>query len=138
SFLNAEDRPAGRHGAVEARDDALVFADGTPARFWGTNITAFAIFSGDKEAVRLQARRLAAFGFNLVRIHHHDSDWVTPNIFRADGGTRRLDDDALDRIDWWVKCLQDEGIYVWLDLHVGRPFSRADDIDAIDEVVRSP
>ena len=138
SFLNADDRPAGRHGAVHARGDELVFADGTPARFWGTNIAAYALFNGDDQSIVLQARRLAAFGFNLVRIHHHDSHWVTPNIFGSGDGTRSLDEVALDRIDWWVKCLQDEGIYVWLDLHVERPFSAADGIVGIDEVLRSP
>jgi hypothetical protein len=137
SFLNDEDRPAGRRGRVRARGDTLVFADGTPARFWGTNIAAFALYTGDRDAVRLQARRLAAFGFNLVRIHHHDSHWVVPNIFGSGSGTRELDDGALDRIDWWVKCLQDEGIYVWLDLHVERPFSETDGIAGIAEVVRS-
>jgi hypothetical protein len=137
SHLNADDRPAGKHGAVRAQGDALVFADGTPARFWGTNVAAYALFTGDRDAVRLQARRLAAFGFNLVRIHHHDSHWVTPNIFVPGKSTRTLDDNALDRIDWWVKCLQDEGIYVWLDLHVERPFSEADGIRGSDEVLRS-
>ena len=34
SFLNADDRPAGRHGFVKADGDRLVFEDGTPARFW--------------------------------------------------------------------------------------------------------
>jgi hypothetical protein len=119
--LNASDRPAGRHGPVRAEGDRLVFQDGTEARFWGTNIQAFALFSTNREAIRQQARRLAAFGYNLVRFHHHDSHWVVPNVFdESDGSTRRLRPASLESIDWWVKCLNDEGIYVWLDLHVGR------------------
>lgn len=138
SFLNAADRPAGSHGRVRAEEDALVFADGTPARFWGTNVVGYALFNGNKAAVKTQARRLAAFGFNLVRIHHHDSHWVKPNVFGRSKGTRELDDAALDRIDWWVKCLQDQGIYVWLDLHVQRPFAASDGIADFEEVARAP
>ena len=42
SFLNRDDRPAGRRGFVRADGDRLVFADGTPARFWGGNLAAYA------------------------------------------------------------------------------------------------
>ena len=34
--------------------------------------------------------------------------------------TRLLDPGSLDDLDWLIKCLEDEGIYVWLDMHVGR------------------
>ena len=46
SYLNASDRPAGRHGRVRADGDALVFEDGTPARFWGTTSPAGALPDG--------------------------------------------------------------------------------------------
>lgn len=130
SFLNDGHRPAGRHGPIVVQGDRLTFQDGTPARLWGTNIAAFTIFSGSKEDVQRQAQRLAAFGFNLVRIHHHDSAWVRPNVFGdRPSTTRSLDDASLKRLDWWVKCLQDQGIYVWLDLHVGRAFTPGDAIE---------
>ena len=51
--------------------------------------------------------------------------------------TRHLDPDSLDRLDWWIKCLEDEGIYVWLDLHVGRTITPADGLrEGADEVAR--
>jgi hypothetical protein len=135
SFLN--DKPAGKHGQVKADGDRLVFEDGSPARFWGTNLQANALFQGKKEDVALQAKRLAALGYNLVRIHHHDSPWVKPNVFDPFvPTTQKLDDRALDRIDWWVKCLKDEGIYVWMDLHVGRQFTKADNVDGYSELMR--
>ena len=135
SFLN--DKPAGKHGQVRADGDRLVFEDGTPARFWGTNVQADALFQGKKEDVALQAKRLAALGYNLVRIHHHDSPWVKPNVFDPFvPNTQKLDDRALDRIDWWVKCLKDEWIYVWMDLHVGRQFAKGDNVDGYAELAR--
>ena len=40
----------------------------------------------------------------------------------------------LEKLDWWIKCLEDEGIYVWLDLQVGRQFKFADEIDGFSEI----
>jgi hypothetical protein len=135
SFLN--ERPAGTHGRVKAVGDRLVFQDGTPVRFWGANVQAYALFHGSKDDIKTQARRIAALGFNLVRIHHHDSDWVQPNVFDESGGTtQKLDEKSLDLVDWWVKCLKDEGIYVWLDLHVGRKFLPGDGIQGFDELAK--
>jgi hypothetical protein len=138
SFLNAPEKPAGRRGFVRAQGDALVFADGTPARFWGTNLTARTLFGTEPEAARVHARRLSELGFNLVRLHHHDSDWVKPNIFGpADPpDTRSLDPAMLARLDWWVKCLKEEGIYVWLDLHVGRKLRAGDGVTGFDEMAK--
>jgi hypothetical protein len=134
SFLN--DRPAGKHGRVKADGERLRFEDGTLARFWGANLQAYALFQGKKEDVANQAKRIAALGYNLVRIHHHDSDWVTPNVFEKGGTTQKLDDAALDTLDWWVKCLRDEGIYIWLDLHVGRQFQKGDNIEGFAELAK--
>jgi hypothetical protein len=137
SFLNAPEKPAGKRGFVSAQADRLIFGDGTPARFWGANLTAYTLFGTPKEDVRRAARRLSALGFNLVRLHHHDSPWVDPNVFGAKAvDNRTLDAAALDRLDWWIKCLKDEGIYVWLDLHVLRELKTADAIYAFDEMAK--
>jgi len=136
SFLNAAEMPAGRHGFLKVRADQLVFEDGTVARFWGTNLTANTLFGTSKSTVKNQAHRLSELGFNIVRIHHQDSEWVVPNIFgdRNARNTRTLDPAMLDRLDWWIKCLKDEGIYIWLDLHVGRRVKPADGIEGFAEI----
>lgn len=137
SFLNQDHKPAGKHGVLKADKDALVFADGTPARFWGTNITAYALFNTPRDTVREQARRLSALGYNLVRLHHHDSPWVGYNVFgnyAAISNTQTLDEGALEKLDWWIKCLKEEGLYVWLDLHVQRHFKAGDNIPGFDEM----
>ncbi len=137
SFLNAAERPAGKHGFAQVSKDSLTFEDGTPARFWGTNLTAYALFGTTRDNVRHQARRLSQLGFNLVRIHHHDSYWVSPNVFGKDSpNTRSLDDSTLAQLDWWIKCLKDEGIYVWLDLHAQRGLKSGDNIEAFPEITK--
>lgn len=135
-FLNAQDRPAGRRGFIRADGDRLVFGDGTPARFWGGNIAAYALFV-DKREIAAQAKRIPRLGYNLMRLHHQDSmRWVKPTVIDARrDDSRHLDPAAMDRFDWWVKCLKDEGVYVWLDLHVGRVFKEGDGITrGFDEI----
>ena len=137
AFLNVSEKPAGKRGFVKALGDKLIFADNTRARFWGTNLTANTLFGSSKDAVREQALRLSALGFNLVRLHHHDSHWVNPNIFGDSKFVRdsqHIDTAMQEKIDWWIKCLKDEGIYIWLDLHVQRRFKASDNIYGFDEM----
>ena len=122
-------KPAGRHGFVRAKGDALVFADGTPARFWGGNLAAYAIDERN-DRIEIQAKRIAQLGYNLMRIHHHDSmGWVRHTVIgRTRPDSQYLDGRVMDRLDYWIKCLKDEGVYVWLDLHVGRLFKPGDNV----------
>ena len=124
-FLNHT--PAGSKGFVKAEDGAFVFEDGTPARFWGTNLAAYALFM-DKETIDRHAERIARLGYNLVRMHHHDSmRWVQPTVIDLSrDDSRHLDLDAMDRFDYWVAALKERGVYVWLDLHTGRNFKPGD------------
>jgi hypothetical protein len=62
------DAPAGRHGPLTMRGDRFVFADGAPARFWGTNIGDALVFPERALADRW-ARYLAKYGVNAVRLH---------------------------------------------------------------------
>ncbi|HAL67019.1 MAG TPA: glycosyl hydrolase family 5 [Pseudomonas sp.] len=139
SFLNAQQKPAGKHGFVKASGEQLVFEDNTPARFWGTNLSAYALFKSPDEEIVQQAKRLSALGFNLVRLHHHDSPWVSPNVF-GDGtlirNTQQVDAESMRKLDLWIKALKDEGIYIWLDLHVQRALTAQDGIDDFGELAK--
>ncbi len=136
-FLNAPHRPAGKTGFVHAKGGDLFYGDGRPARFWGCNVQAYSLFSS-RGAIRLHAERIARLGFNLVRLHHHDSTgWVDPTVIdKSRPDTRRLSPAGLDGIDWWIKCLKDQGVFVWLDLHVGRLLKKGDRVEGWGEVRR--
>ncbi len=137
SFLNANDLPAGKHGYVKAQADKLVFADGVPTKFWGINIMAYALFKTPDNDIKIHAKRLAQLGYNLVRIHHHDSAWVKPNIFNnPENNTQDLSTEAFKKLDIWIKRLKDEGIYLWLDLHVGRKVTKSDGVDKFEELAK--
>ncbi len=139
SFLNAAHGRAGSHGPIVVDGEDLRFEDGTPARFWGTNIAANALFEADDATIALQAKRLSALGFNLVRLHHHDSAWARTNVLDTAGGTTQvLDAKALDRLDRWIDTLAQEGIYTWLDLHTGREFLPGDDVPGYADMLLGP
>ena len=131
-------KPAGRFGRVRAEGDQLVWGNGRPARFWGVNLQAYALFRTPDAEIERHAARLARLGVNLVRLHHHDSDWVSPNIF----GPRKtrspqLDKAALERLDRWIAALKSHGIYLWLDLHVGRTLSPDLPIEHVGELAQT-
>ena len=59
---------------------------------------------------------------------------MNPNVFDPVSGTSRLRDELLDRLDQWIAAFKAEGIYIWLDLHVGRQLTPEDDVVDFDEI----
>lgn len=130
SFLFADEKPAGKHGFLTVKGDKFVFEDGTEARFWGTNFNSAANFPSH-EYSHTVARRLAKFGVNLVRFHQLDAEWSTPNIFNFRRGprindTRKLDPESMERLDYLIYALKEQGIYVYLDMLTYRKFRTGD------------
>ncbi len=111
------DAPAGKYGPVVIRNGRFEFRDrpGEPARFYGTNLCRSAQYLEKDQAERL-ADRMAAWGINAVRIHHHDNELVRKTKSSSTG----LDPEALDRLDYLIDCFKKRGIYVTTDLYVSR------------------
>jgi hypothetical protein len=116
------DAPAGKHGFIRARANApaggpmLEFADGTPVRFWGITLVQGRCFVPNEYA-DFVAVRLASAGCNFVRLHQMDADFAHPNIFDPRfGDTRHLSAASLDLLDYLIAQLEQQGIYVSIDL----------------------
>nr|HPN85123.1 hypothetical protein [Victivallales bacterium] len=112
SFVFAAEKPAGKHGFLRVEKEKMIFEDGTPGRFWGTNFNGAANFPPHEDS-EIVAKRLAKFGVNLVRFHQLDSDWSTPNIFQFRRGpridnTRSLDPESMEKLDYLIHCLKNE------------------------------
>lgn len=122
------DAPAGKHGFLTTSNDQLQFKDGTPAKFWGTNLVAATCFPSTPAIADSLALRLSKMGCNLVRLHHMDAPWSTPNIFGNKSGTTQLDPKSLDKVDYLIYALKKKGIYVFLDLLVHRDFTLTDGV----------
>lgn len=130
------DAPAGKHGFLKTGHGRFYFQDGTPARFWGTNLCFSACFPSKQQA-KLLARRLAFFGFNAVRLHHMDSSFEPEGIFKdtcprcknpQDKKTGTLSKKQLKKLDYLIYELKKRGIYVDMNLLVSRRFTRADGV----------
>lgn len=119
------DVPAGKHGWLKPKGDQFAFEDGTPVRFWGVNLVAGDVFVPHALADSV-ATRLSRMGANLVRLHHMDAPWSTPNIFGNKTGTRKLDSASLDRLDYLHAALKKRGIYIMPDLLVHREMTETD------------
>ena len=138
SFVFAAEKPAGKHGFLTVRGDQMVFADGAPARFWGVNFNSGACFP-DHAYSEMVARRLAKFGVNMVRFHQMDSEWATPNLFtfnraRPKENTRTFDPESMERLDYLIACLKNEGIYIYLDMLTYRQFRPGDGVAAFEQL----
>ncbi len=133
SFVFRSEKPAGKHGFMKADSNRFSFEDGTPARFWGVNFNGGACFPSFDYSEKV-ARRLAMTGINLVRFHQLDAEWNTPNIFSFSkgeriGSTLKLHPESMKRLDYLIKCLKDEGIYVYLDMNTYRNFKSGDGVE---------
>lgn len=122
--------PAGAGGFVSQNAEGhLVWEDGSRARFWGVNIASGPAFP-PKEDAEGYARTLARLGFNLVRLHHIDQE--TPNGVvnprRAEPGQPELDPEQVDRLDYFVSKLREQGIHLFLEVATFRNFTAADGV----------
>jgi len=127
--------------AIVIKDGHFFDRTGRRVRFVGTDFAAGACFPRKEDAARIAAR-MRKLGLNCVRLHHMDSAWADPNLFYFSGGsygkkTDRLDPRSLDRLDYLIYQFKLHGIYVDVNLHVGRGFNQADgfpDTNRIDDM----
>jgi len=138
SFIFKDEKPAGKHGFVTVKNNNFIFSNGLEVRFWGTCFNSAANFPEHAHAEKV-ARRLAKFGVNIVRLHQMDAPWSTPNIFQFTTGelknnTLKFDSDSLDRLDYLIFALKQQGIYIYLDLLTYRKFMPGDGVIAADDL----
>jgi len=132
SWAFESEKPAGKHGFCQVDGDKFKFEDGTPAKFWGVIFNGACCFPDHAYAEGV-ARRLAQAGCNIVRFHQMDAEWATPNIFRLTAGkrlkdTRHFDPECMERHDYLIKCLKEQGIYIATDITTYRKFKSGDGV----------
>jgi hypothetical protein len=110
---DSERLTAGEHSRRGGRD----------VRIWGVNLCFGANFPTHEDAPYV-AQRLAAGGINSVRCHHLDTSRWPRGIWNAKDG-RTIETQALDRLDYLMNELAQRGIFVNLNLHVGRAHSQS-------------
>lgn len=131
------DAPAGRRGFVRVSDGHLVTGDGKRLRLWGVNITDWTKGSTmfpPKSDAPMWAATLARFGINCVRLHFLDLASPRGLIDSKRDDTRTFDAEQLDRFDFWASELKKQGIYLNINLNVGRSYKAADGVKDADKI----
>ncbi len=145
-------KPAGTHGFIQARDGHFYLSTGARWKIWGQNMTLNAPLP-PTEAARIIAGRMAKYGINCIRLHHIDHRWPEGILIRHSSGTaaplgrdmgvpwdgrsestRFLDPEAMNRLDWFIHCCKEEGIYIDLNLNVSRIFTAEDGVKDSDTI----
>jgi hypothetical protein len=131
------DAPAGKHGFARIAGGHLVAGDGKRLRLWGVNITEWSKGSTmlpSKEDASMWAAALARFGVNCVRLHFLDLAAPRGLIDDAREDTRSFNADQLDRLDFWIAELKKRGVYINLNLNVGRSYKAGDGVKDADKI----
>ena len=125
------DAPAGKYGFLQVTPDGhFKFENsGENIRFVGVVNVAIANFP-TKEQAKILAARMAKFGINLVRIHLMDVDGSSGLFLNSAQNTLQISPEKLDKMDYFVHCLKERGIYFNFCIQAGRVYKTGDGIDS--------
>jgi hypothetical protein len=138
AFLH--EAPAGKQGFVRIQGGHFVQPDGKRIRFWGVHLTDWSPGSIElppKEDTPMWARTLARYGVNIVRLHFIDKWAPTGIVDGSKSDTRSFDPQQLDRLDYLVSELKKNGIYMDLNLNVGRYYKEGDGVKDAEQINRN-
>ena len=138
NFEELLDAPAGKYGFLGVKDGHLCFENGKRSRFIGVSMVGAGCLPKHDTADAV-ADRLASSGINLVRMHYMDGMLSKKAPIRlidyAKGSSRNLNEEALERLDYFTFKLRERGIYVQLDTFVGRNWMpEGDELDYPDQM----
>lgn len=118
------------------RDGDDFTINGEKVRFFGTSLFGTAVFPDSADAIAI-AERIAALGFNAVRISGHDFTWIPDaSIFQGpqESQTTRLNEERMRRFDWLIYQLKQRGIYISLVLQSYRQALPGDGVDGWEQL----
>ncbi|HJN17979.1 MAG TPA: carbohydrate binding domain-containing protein [Armatimonadota bacterium] len=128
------EKPAGKSGFITVSDGHFVDGNGERIRFLGTNLCFASAFPPHDVAEKV-ARRMAKFGINVVRFHHMDNAYFPRGIWDGEYEDKQhLSAEAIDRLDYMIFQLKENGIYANINLHVSRTLAEADGIQQASEM----
>jgi hypothetical protein len=131
------DAPAGKGGFTRIQNGHFVKPDGRRIRFWGVHFTDWSRGSVEippKEDMPMWAGTLARYGVNLVRLHFLDLPSPRGIIDASGNDSRSFDPQQLDRLDFEISEFKKRGIYVDLNLNVGRSYKAGDGVQDFDKI----
>ena len=131
------DAPAGKAGFIAIQNGHFVKPGGQRIRFWGVHLTDWSrgsILLPSHEDAALYAATLARYGVNMVRLHFLDLAAPRGIIDSSRDDSRAFDAQQLDRLDFEIAEFKKRGIYVDLNLNVGRSYKAGDGVQDFDKI----
>lgn len=110
------ERPAGKHGRIVRRGDALLYHN-QPIKLWGLNL-CYSACAPEKSLADKRAMLYPKYGINAVRLHKFADGPGWAGIQAADSCVQ-FDAAALDRMDYQVAKLKEAGVFIKLSAHFG-------------------
>ena len=104
------EKPAGKRGGVRRVGDRFQLEDGTPIKFWGTNLSYGSGCAPQKADADATAARFSRYGINAVRLHKFSYPKDHNGIGDPNDATR-MDPEGLDRLDYFSSQLASRGVY---------------------------
>lgn len=114
------DAPAGKYGFVRTGKDGHFEFERRPGervRFHGGNFSWNSSLM-DKDSSDKAADEVVRLGYNWVRAHQHDTQFLPKGAKRS----TELDPEALDRFDYFVAAMKKRGVYFTTDCYSSRKF----------------
>ncbi len=112
------DKPAGKHGGVRIVGDHFEFADKTPVKFWGTNLS-YGLSAPEKKQGEYTAARFAKYGVNAIRMHKFTG---AGEAIGDENDATVMKPEGLDRLDYFSHELAKNGVYYgWSHTYHFRP-----------------
>lgn len=105
------EKPAGKHGRVTMEGSMLKY-NGQALRLWGLNDT-YRGCAPAKALAETQAVFYAKYGANAVRLHKYADGPGWAGIL-ASNSVQAFDPEKLDRMDYFVAKLKEQGIFIEL------------------------
>src|SRR5262245_44430160 len=129
--------PAGKKGFIRVEGSHFFKPDRKRIRFWGVNLTDWSkgsVMLPPKEDAPMWAATLARFGVNCVRLHFLDLAAPRGLIDQTREDSREFDAQQLDCLDFFIAELKKRGIYINLNLNVGRSYKAGDGVQDYDKI----
>ncbi|HEX5444685.1 MAG TPA: hypothetical protein VFW87_12675, partial [Pirellulales bacterium] len=105
------EQPAGKRGGVRMVGDRFQLEDGTPIKFWGTNLSYGSGCAPPKAEAEATAARFARYGVNAVRLHKFSYPKGRDNGIGDANDATLMDPEGLDRFDYFAAQLSRRGVY---------------------------
>nr|WP_319592430.1 hypothetical protein [uncultured Draconibacterium sp.] len=115
--------PAGKYGRIVAKNDKLYY-NGEQIKLWGLN-NCYGNCKPDKESAEKHAAFYKKFGINAIRLHKY-ADNPGENGIQSEESFVKFDSTGLDRMDYYIHVLKQNGIFTKLSPTFGVKIGRGD------------